>query len=147
VKLTVEGAYGSGDKRSADKNEAFITSLGADQHFTYVYEYRTVNACGNLSGGLCNTWYAKLGASYDWTKEVASWLNVYYLNANKVLVEGQSKYIGTEVDAKVEYKIDKNLKYWVEGGYLFAGNFWRATALRNSVDDAYALRHGLQLNF
>lgn len=147
VLLTLEGAYGTGDKRTSErKNEAFITSLGADQHFTYVYEYRTVNACGNQYGGLCNTWYAKLGGSYDWSKEVASWLSVYYLGANKSLVEGQSKTIGWEVDAKVEWKIEKNLKYWVEGGYLFAGDFWEHGP-NNTKDGAYALRHGLQLNF
>ncbi len=153
VKLTLEGAYGSGDKRSsANKYEGFVTSLGADKHFTYVYEYRTINACGQYNGGLCNTWYVKLGAAYDITKEVASWLDVYWLNAVRdVSLEalntpGRSKYIGWEVDAKVEYKIEKNLKYWVEGGYLFAGKFWEHGP-DNVHDNAYALRHGLQLNF
>ena len=38
---------------------------------------------------------------------------------------GTSKSIGTEVDAIVNYHIDRNLTYYVEGGYLFAGNFWK----------------------
>lgn len=45
VNLTAEFAYGSGDKPDTSKLEAFVTSLGADPHFTYVYEYRTKNAC------------------------------------------------------------------------------------------------------
>jgi hypothetical protein len=59
-----------------------------------------------------------------------------------------SRSIGTEFDAKFTYQIDRNLKYWVEGGYLFAGKFWKAvTGANNDPDDAYAVRHGIQLNF
>jgi hypothetical protein len=155
VKLTIEGAYGSGDKTSStDKDESFRTTLGADQHFTYVYEYRTINACGNQYGGLCNTWYFKLGGATDFTKELNGLLNVYYLHAAKDNVVslagantlGTKKNIGWEVDAKLEYKIDKNLKYWVEGGYLFAGDFWK-TDPNKDPDNAYAVRNGIQLNF
>jgi hypothetical protein len=156
VTLTFEAAYGSGDKTSSnDKDESFRTTLGADQHFTYVYEYRTINACGNQYGGLCNTWYAKLGGATDFTKELSGLLNVYYLHAakdnvvflaNNTPTLGTKKNIGWEIDAKLEYKIDKNLKYWVEGGYLFAGDFWK-TDPNKDPDNAYAVRNGIQLNF
>ena len=39
-----------------------------------------------------------------------------------------SRYIGTEIDATLTYQIDKGLKYFVEAGYLFAGNFWKGPA-------------------
>jgi hypothetical protein len=142
VTLTVEFAYGSGDDDATDdKNKNFVTSLGADPHFTYVYEYRTNNACGYASGGICNTMYVKLGASAQPVKDLTASLNLFWLRANEVPAGGD-KDIGIEIDPKITYKIDKNLTYWVEGGYLMAGDFWGPNA-----DDAYAIRHGIMLSF
>ena len=51
-------------------------------------------------------------------------------------------------DGKLTYKIDRNLVYWVEGGYLFAGDAVKAIAnSATSDDDAYAVRHGIELSF
>lgn len=147
VNVTAEFAYGSGDNDDTDnKIKSFVTSLGADPHFTYVYEYRTPNACGIQFGGLCNTWYIKLGASGDITKEISASLNAYLLRAAKTS-NGVDKEIGFELDPKIVYKIDRNLSYWVEGGYLFAGDFWKGGDPNKSVDDAYAIRHGIMLSF
>jgi len=140
VTLTAEFAYGSGQDSSSDI-KAFVTSLGADPHFTYVYEYRTPNACGVQYGGICNTMYVKLGASAQPVKDLTASLNLFWLRANKVPAGGD-KEIGIEIDPKITYKIDKNLTYWVEGGYLMAGDFWGPNA-----DDAYAIRHGIMLSF
>ena len=141
VTLTAEFAYGSGDKRSTDDNEAFVTSLGADPHFTYIYEYSTPNACDVLFGGLCNTMYVKLGASAKPVKDLTASLNLFWLRADKA-PSGVSKDIGIEIDPKIVYKIDRNLSYWVEGGYLMAGDYWG-----DDADDAYAIRHGIMLSF
>jgi predicted porin len=153
VKVELEYAYGSGDDDATDnKNKNFVTSLGADKHFTYVYEYRTKNAQGTANGGLVNTQYVKLGLSSNLTKDLSGEIQGYWLRANKKYSTAyDSKNIGTEIDAKVSYKIDKNLVYWVEGGYLWAGNFFKNftgdTSTAKKVDDAYAVRHGIQLNF
>jgi hypothetical protein len=155
VTLTAEFAYGSGDKDNDNKIKAFVTSLGADPHFTYVYEYSTVNACrvpelninnGNLYGGICNTMYVKLGASAQPVKDLTASLNLFWLRANEVPTNWK-KDIGIEIDPKVTYKIDKNLTYWVEGGYLMAGDFWKRGNANARVDDAYAVRHGIMLSF
>lgn len=152
VSLTLDYANGSGDDGSDPRKfKTFVTSLGADQHFTYVYEYRTVNAAGNANGGLQNTWYLKLGGSADLMKDLSLDAAIYYLRANKaVALNGAgatktSKKLGTELDAKVTYKIDRNLNYWVEGGYLFAGSAFDSAT--KGAEDAYAVRHGIQLNF
>lgn len=160
VKLSLDVAYGSGDDNANDnKIKTFITTQGADQHYTYVYEYRTVNAANALSGGIANTWYVKVGANADLTKDLNADLNLYYLRAVKKVLgpsaavlgitttPTDSKNIGTEIDGKITYKIDRNLQYWVEGGYLFAGNFWKAVTAGKNPDDAYAIRHGIMLNF
>ncbi len=148
VKLTFDFAYGSGDDGDdPGKIKSFVTSLGTDQHFTYVYEYSTVNACGQASGGLCNTWYLKVGGEADITKELNAKLNLYYLRAVEEVAGGSSKYIGTEADWKVTYKLDRNLNYYIEGGYLFAGNFWKSLTGGREPDDAYAIRNGIILSF
>ncbi len=142
ITLTAELAYGSGDDDpNDDKIEDFITSLGADLHYTYVYEYRTVNACNYQYGGICNTMYIKLGASAKPTPNMTASLNLFWLRANEVPA-GQDEDIGIEIDPKITYKIDKNLTYFVEGGYLMAGDFWGT-----DPDDAYAIRNGILLSF
>lgn len=165
VKLGLEFAWGSGGRANQDNTKTFQTTLGNEQHFSYVYEYRTVNAANNALGGLQNTWYIRGDAAMDFTKEFSGYLALYYLQAvNKIdsfTIQGptgpqtrvsygfantnDSKNIGFEIDAKFNYKIDRNLNYWVEGGYLFAGNFWKAVS--TSVDDAWAVRQGIQLSF
>jgi hypothetical protein len=157
VKLVLEGAIGSGDSKADNKFSAFVTSVSYAQHYTYVYDYRTVNACAeSAAGGLCNTWYIKAGAEANLTKDLSGLLNVYYLQAVKSEygvaglggVDTTSKHIGTEVDAKLTYKIDRNLNYWVEGGYLFAGKFWESVPATSGLhDNAYAVRHGISLSF
>lgn len=154
VKLSVEFAYGSGDDNAADNDiDTFQTFQSNIQKYTYVYDYRVTSAAGATNTGIANTWYIKAGASADIMKDLNALVNVYYLRAAKNNVValaggntlGTDKNIGIEVDGKVTYKIDRNLVYWVEGGYLFAGDFYdRAGA---SADDAYAVRHGIELSF
>jgi hypothetical protein len=75
-----------------------------------------------------------------------------------------SSYVGTEIDLDVTYQIDKGLKYFVEAGYMFAGNYWKgATATYHpavtgaaafpaywstrKISDPWAIRHGITLSF
>lgn len=208
VKLTVEYAQGSGDEYNLDKNndgirddtkfKGFITSLGAEQHYTYVYEYRTrtaanaglntTNTVSNVGGkwetnglssanaGLNNTRYIKVAADVKATKDLTANLSYYNLksvkgtsmtaalgNATKaaristtsgvttVNNHKTSTDIGNELDWVISYQIDKNLKYWVEGGYLWVGAAWdyfdTVSNTNKGGDDIYAIRHGIQLNF
>ena len=165
VTLMLRGAYGSGNNNVTGLGikKDFVTSQSFIQHDTFIYEYLTPNAAGNSNGGgLQNTWFIKAAASADITKDLDGTLSVYYLRAlNSFQKEFNasttsnlnSKAIGTEIDGIVNYKIDRNLKYYVEGGYLFAGNFWRgvtpvdASGNHKNPDDAWAIRHGIQLSF
>ncbi len=163
VTLMVGGAYGSGEDLSKIGNDrkirGFVTTMDNIQHYTFVYEYLTMNAAGNVTGGLQNTWFLKAGAKADLMKNLDGMVNVYYLQAVKdygKAISGSatpistSKNIGTEVDANINYQIDKNLKYYVEGGYLFAGDFWKNVTTKpagSKPDDSWAVRHGIQLSF
>jgi hypothetical protein len=157
--------YGSGDASGNSKKlSTFMTAQGHtwSQPGTFIYEYLTVNAAGNVSGGLQNTIYAKLSGAVDVTKSLNFGGSLTGLMAAaKAYGDGgymtgtrntTSRYIGTEVDMKASYQIDKGLKYFVEGGYLFAGNFWKGatgtdTAQRVTVNNPWGIRHGIQLNF
>ncbi|MGB9936070.1 alginate export family protein [Thermodesulfovibrio yellowstonii] len=169
--LTLEYAIGSGIEGSGtngkfdpanDDIKGFITALGQEQHYTFVYEYLAPSACvirtttgSNIQfnrAGLCNTQYVKLGGAYDITKDLKGELYGYWLRAVKDVAINDStntykdKDLGWEVDAKVTYQIDKGLKYWVEGGYFWPGDAYKLSSGKDA-DDAWAVRHGIQLNF
>ncbi|KJR43282.1 hypothetical protein MCHI_000840 [Candidatus Magnetoovum chiemensis] len=148
--VTLEGAIGSGMKEDEDSLDAFVTSLGADPHYTYAYEYRVKSACDGMKGsGLCNTGYIKLGVKGDLIpKTLDGMLNIYWLTATEeVSLNGgeKSDELGAEIDAKVAYKFAKNLQYFVEGGYMFTGSAYDYA--NASADNAYMVRHGIVLKF
>ncbi len=165
VRLGVDYAYGSGDKGDdPSKFKTFVTSLSNYQHTTFVYDYiskwHAANFLGDSlsGGGVANTQYIKVDASMPLVKDLSGYLAYYWLRANELNCfqtgtcgggpgNGANHDIGSEIDAKITYKIDKNLVYYVEGGYLFAGDFFKSVTGGNSPDDAYAVRHGIQLSF
>ncbi|WP_353685495.1 alginate export family protein [Thermodesulfovibrio sp. 3462-1] len=150
--LTLEYAIGSGNKQNTlNKDESFITALGPEQHYTFIYEYLAPTACFGTTGtGLCNTQYLKFGGSFDITKDINAKLYGYWLRAHRaVAINGSlqpDKDIGWEVDGVVTYQIDKGLKYWVEAGYFWPGDAYKLPNGKDA-DDAWAVRHGIQLNF
>ncbi len=153
--ITAEYARGSGDESNDNDHKAFITALGPEQHYTFVYEYLAPSACnfngmnGETGTGLCNTQYVKLGAAADITKDLKAEVYGYWLKAvEDVSINGGKKDddLGWEVDAKVTYKLDKGLIYWVEGGYFWPGDAYDMNGGK-SADDAWAVRHGIQLKF
>ena len=152
--LSLGYGNGSGDNDSADlDNGVFVTALSATQNMTYVYDYRVASATGLTNTGIANTTYVRAGVAADLTKDLSADLNYYVLRASKAnsgtaingLTTHLSKKIGTEVDAKITYKLDKNLVYFVEGGYLWTGTFYDSTSI--VADDVYAVRHGITLSF
>jgi hypothetical protein len=171
VTLALDLGYGSGDNKLNNSHTTFITSKGHTETSPFVYNYLTVNAAGNYAGGLQNTLMAKFSASADVMKDLNVGGALVLLNAAKKsygdgnllgggnAVPTNSRYIGTEIDLNASYQIDKGLKYFVEGGYLFAGNFWKGNGSTGitgvgyteggsrKVSDPWALRHGIQLNF
>jgi hypothetical protein len=173
VTLGLDLGYGSGDKKQDNKLSTFMTSqahLQSQQPGTFVYTYLTANAAGNYSGGLQNTMYARLSANAEVVKDFTLGGSIAFLSAAQKVYGGgtpltaiaeaapntvSSKYIGTEFDINLAYQIDKGLKYFVEGGYLFAGRFFKDATLASRTvggntfkfSDPWGIRHGLQLNF
>jgi hypothetical protein len=55
--------------------------------------------------------------------------------------------MGVELDGKVSYQIDNNLVWYVEGGILFAGDFYKNRTAGADVADPWGVRHGIILSF
>jgi hypothetical protein len=156
VNIRVGYAYGSGDNNAADnKNKEFQATLGNDVHYTFIYEYTTRGAAGNQtlantdgrSSGIANTTYYRLGLDVDVVKDLSASIDGFILRANKV-TRG-SKKIGSEVDLKLTYKIDRNLTYSITAGYLDTGKWWEdtdgVTAANNK--NITQVMHALTLSF
>ncbi len=165
AKLTAEFAYGSGDDNATDSDiDMFITTKGAFQKsYTYVYDYRLAGASGAGWAGIANTTYVKVGASSKLTKALSGMVDVYWLKATEKFIHPNRTHsvtgaptgprdddLGWEIDGKITYSIDRNLKYWVEGGFLIAGEAfdrYSDAGVKTEADNAYAVRHGIQLAF
>ncbi|MBI5409039.1 MAG: alginate export family protein [Nitrospirae bacterium] len=152
VSIRANAAYGSGDKTdTADKNEAFQTFLSDNQYYTYVYDYRVKGATLAKNGGISNTTYGNIGVTAKPMDALKLAADVYVLKASKEVssaTDKDSKKVGWEIDAKAEYQIDTNLAYFVEGGYLSAGDFYKNIRTDGKdPDNPYAVRHGLLLKF
>jgi hypothetical protein len=176
---------GRGIANAGNINE-FQALQGTDQtgaisrfaHYTLIYERLvrttaaeaalTTNPGGNVrTTGIANTTYLNLGFDVNPVKELGLSLDGYYLRATRVgywkdLLEaaggsgGVSKNAGWELDAKLNYKIAKNLTYFVEGGIFWPGKFYKeapldldASGLQVPVDKKTVgmAVHGLLLEF
>jgi hypothetical protein len=176
VNLGAEFAYGSGDDiDTEDEYEGFVTSLADGQRSTFLADYRLQGAgqaptvasttmsstfAGGKNYGLNNTWYINVGADAKVHPDVKVSGDVYYLGASEKVAEDtasadlEEQDMGWEIDAKVTYQIDSNLVYYVEGGYLIAGDFYKNATLGKDPanaanapdpDNAYTVRHGIIL--
>ena len=152
VTVRANAAYGSGDKtETSDKMEGYTNFLSDNQYYTYVYDYKVMTAAGATHTGISNTWYLNAGATAKPTTDLTFSGDVYFLRAARRMSEADdldSKKIGVELDAKAEYQIDTNLVYFVEAGYLWAGDLYKnVVGAHEDPDNPWSARHGLLLKF
>ncbi len=154
VDVGIEGVYGSGDQVDTAKYEGFVT-LPHATGFAYLYDDKVATAAisptgtlGGLKAGINNTQYLKFYASKELAPELKAKAAIYLLKASKIQsATYNSRNIGTELDATVTYNIDKNLNYYVEGGYLVAGDMYKNQTSGREPDNVYGIRHGIILEF
>jgi hypothetical protein len=162
-------AYGSGDSDGINDGDCgeFQTLQGPDEigafarlvHYTQIYE-RTIQTTsqhalltttpgGNVRNtGIANTTYYNLGLDWQATPALRLALDGFILRATKVPTgSGWSKAAGTELDFKGEYKIAKNLSYFVEAAGFWAGNYYEDSGLVAEKENVTQLIHGLLLKF
>ena len=152
VTVRANAAYGSGDKIDTDdKMEGYTNFLSDNQYYTYIYDYKTITAAGGTHTGISNTWYLNAGVTAKPTTDLTLSGDLYYLRAARKISDADdldSKKIGVELDAKAEYQIDTNLVYFVEAGYLWAGDMYKnVVGADEDPDNPWSARHGLLLKF
>jgi hypothetical protein len=141
-------------------------------HYTQIYE-RTVRTAsqfaelstkvgGNTTNtGIANTTYYNLGIDVAPAKDFSLSLDGFLLYASETkgwedaieVYTGEKKSVddslGYEIDLKLNYKITKNLSYFVEAGWFEAGDFYKDTHdIFGGKDEGVGqVVHGLALTF
>jgi predicted porin len=159
--LGLQYAYGSGDDDAGDnKQEAFQTVLDntwKSNYNPFIYEYRTVAGTGVAQTGISNTQTIRATIGTSPIPDLNAKLYIWYISVpeeDQVLSGGawpggvsKDDNAGWEVDLAADYKLDRNLTYFVEAGMLFAGDFFRHITGADDPDNAYLVRHGVTLSF
>ena len=107
-------------------------------------------AANDLRGGkMDNTTLATLYGGYAVTKKLDTDVRVTYAKANEdgAATGWQSKDYGTELDARVSYKIYDKLTYNVGAAYLWTGDYFKGTSPTAKVDNVYYVSHWIDLRF
>ncbi|GAB4387726.1 MAG: alginate export family protein [Thermodesulfovibrionales bacterium] len=148
VGLGLEFGYGSGDDNASDNDiDLYVTSLSPGiPYITYVHGTRAGNAGGG--NGISNITYVKGSVDSALMDNLTGKLDIVWLQASEDVVNGAGNTtdeLGVEVDAYLKYKLARGLVYFVEAGYLFPGEAYDMAS--KSADDAYAIRHGIELTF
>jgi hypothetical protein len=161
INLGLQYAYGSGDEDGAADGEikTFQTVLDntwKSNYNPFVYEYRTIAGTGMAQTGIANTSTIRATIGTSPIPDLNAKLYVWYISVPEedavTWPAGVSKddTAGWEIDLAADYKLARNLVYFVEGGILFAGDFYKhltSVPTAEDPDNAYLLRHGLTLSF
>jgi len=118
-------AYGSGKKIGEKDYKNMVTFLDADQHYTFLYEYKIAGPCG-IHTGFCNTTAISAGAMLAATESLGVGLDVWFMQASEKVPEvgnplATTSELGTEVDVKLNWKLADNLTWNWTLGYLDPG--------------------------
>jgi len=148
-KAWLELGWGSGDDGSdATKNENFTAFLTDTRYFSTLVGYRlAVPGQGHKNSGLGNMFYVQLGGSTKTVcpltkKDLALKARLNWMQLNED-VNNESD-LGFEIELFPTWTLSKGLKYYIEFAWLFSGDAWNPGG---TVDDAYFLRHGIQMAF
>lgn len=147
--------YGSGDdSNTATKNENYTNYLTDTIYQVIIPGYRLkVPGQANKYTGLANMFLVQISGGTKgpcpFTKkdvDIKVTFNWMQLNEGHDLLGTKEDDIGVEVDLFATWKLTKGLVYKVEAGFLLAGDVW-STSIIGDQDDAYFVRHGLELKF
>lgn len=145
--------YGSGDDGEDEDYDGFVNFLTDTTYQLVIPGYRlAVPGMGDKNTGLSNLMVWQLYASLDTTcpitsKPLALQARVSKITLNEDADTNNEDDVGVELAAFATLKITKNLSYNIELAYLVAGDAWDAYAADPDPDNAYFMRHGLELKF
>jgi len=150
-------ARGSGTKVSdygKDVTE-YVALMDADPHYTLMYEYLVKTAARqsfkNINTGFANTTAISLGGAYKVSKNLMVGADVWYLQSTEKVNFGvagvaDSSDLGTEIDAKVNWKLYENLTWNTTLGWFMPGDAYKTSATTDAVN-GHAIQSVLSFNF
>ncbi len=157
--INFTAARGTGAKANQADYNQFINFMDADQHYTFLYEYKVNSAAGKTHTGFSNTAALNVGASVAPVKSLTIGADYWYLQAvEAVALNGAknsdgtaatSKKLGSEFDVKVNWKMYDNLSWnWILG-YFKPGDAYNSTVkgLTESADKVLGAQGVLSWKF
>lgn len=147
LSFNAQFGWGSGDNNHDDKIDTFIPYVGNLQNVggAFMYDYLYATTAGGTARGIANTTFFNLGLDYAASKDLSFSGNGFIFKASKT-ADGVSKDAGWELDAKMVYKLAKNLKYQADLGYFAPGKFYDDT-LHVDTKGSTAFRGTFTLSF
>jgi hypothetical protein len=121
-------ARGSGDSVTSTSEDikTFVNALDADQHYTFLYEYKIGGPSGTHTG-FSNTTALSVGASFAASKSLNVGADFWWLQATEDVADTQNpgettKDLGTEIDAHLNWAMYDNLSWNWQVGYFMPGD-------------------------
>jgi hypothetical protein len=155
VTINATLARGSGvsaTDTSGDFKE-YVALMDADVHYTLVYEYLVKTAAQQsfktTGTGFGNTTAISLGAAFNASKNLMISADVWMLQATEeVSLNGAalSNKLGTEIDAKINWKMYENLTWNTTIGYFMPGDAYKISATQDA-ETATAVMSVLSMKF
>jgi hypothetical protein len=154
--LTINATLARGSGVSATDTSGdfkeYVALMDADVHYTLVYEYLVKTAAQQsfktTGTGFGNTTAISLGAAFNASKNLMIGADVWMLQATQeVSLNGGalSDKLGTEIDAKINWKMYENLTWNTTIGYFMPGDAYKFPT--RDADTARAIQSVLSFKF
>jgi hypothetical protein len=153
TKVEVGLAYASGDDPTTDDEDESLVSTGAasgknaglGDEWTPFVILQDANALLNTAATAgVMLFYAQ--ADYALSDDMKVTGLIGMATADQVDATQDDSY-GTEIDAKLEWKLTDALTYNFNLGYLMAGDYFKGIGGTTEIEDTFTLYHKLQLDF
>lgn len=137
VTINFTAARGSGSKAGDTDQKEMVTILDADQHYTFLYEYKIASptafnpaAVGTSSAhtGFQNTTALNVGVSGNASKSLNAGIDLWYLRTTATVINGAGESthkLGTEIDAHLNWALYDNLSWNWQLGYFKPGEAYK----------------------
>lgn len=140
VTINATLARGSGAKATDTDFKEYVALMDADVHYTLIYEYLLKTAAKQsfktTGTGFGNTTAISVGGAFNVSKNLMVGADLWLLQATSKFAPyagaADTSDLGTEVDAKVNWKMYENLTWNTTIGYFMPGDAYKI----NSTTDA-----------
>ncbi len=146
--------YATGDDDSLDSDETtFFVPYGQSYAWSEIMGEGIFDAYGASNGApgtaVSNVAAAGAGLSYKLSEKWSVRGDVWYAQLAESPEDLDDEYLGTEVDLRVDYQVNDDVRLTLIGAYLFAGDAttWNYADGIEAGDDADPWEVGLMLTF